>query len=75
MRPHAFTSLAALQAGLAELHRQHGGAVYHLLVLHGPNCSPLGCRCHPSFRLEELTTDNYLEGQRAERQWARETLS
>ena len=69
--PVTFRTLDALQVALAE----HGGGAFHLVVLHDPACSPLGCRCSPEFVLEPLTVDNIIAGQRAQAKWAREALS
>jgi hypothetical protein len=51
------------------------GHAVHLVVLHDDQCSGDPCRCSPEYRVEELTAETYLEGQRNEREWRRGRLS
>lgn len=51
------------------------GVAAHVMVLHDQGCSPEACRCRPEFVVKKLTPENYLEGQRAQAKWAKETLS
>ena len=69
--PKIYRTLEALTEALADCR----GHAVHLVVLHDPQCSPLGCRCQPDYVLEPLTVDNIIAGQRAQAKWAREALS
>ena len=51
------------------------GALLHLVVLHGPACSPLACRCEPECVVEPLTAQGLEHAAAAQEKWARETLS
>lgn len=51
------------------------GAAVHLVALHDDGCSPIACRCEPSFRLEPMTPENVLKGARGQKQWERETVN
>lgn len=68
IRCHSPEELAEVQLAL------HGMAV-HVMILHDDGCSPEACRCRPEFVLERLTPEGYLEGQAAQKKWAKETLS
>lgn len=69
-RPIRFGSLEELQAFLMA----HPQAA-HLVVEHGPSCSPEVCRCSPTYRLEPLTAENVQQGAQGEAKWRKESLS
>lgn len=69
---HTFTSYEAMSAWMATEGR---GKVWHVMVLHGSQCSPSACRCQPEYQVEPATEDNLVEGARLERDWARATRS
>jgi hypothetical protein len=52
-----------------------GGVPAHVVVLHGPSCSPIACRCSPAYRLEPLTPGNVRAGADSQERWSRESLS
>jgi len=51
------------------------GALLHVVLLHGPACSAVACRCAPECLVEPLTGENYRVGQAAQARWARESVS
>ncbi len=51
------------------------GHVWHMLVLHGPECSASRCVCEPWYEVRPGTVENFLEGELLQRKWVKETSS
>jgi hypothetical protein len=51
------------------------GKAWHMLILHDDGCSPARCSCQPWYEVRPLTVDNYIEGQKAQAQWVKESTS
>jgi len=60
---------------LAFLSRLPAGA-YHTVILHdGDACASGRCVCRPWYEVSDLTAENYMEGQEAERKWRKSAAS
>lgn len=71
-RRYTFTSYQAMLAFLLEQPPQ----AWHTIVLHDDGCPGFAdCHCRPDYVVEELTTDNYLEGQRLQDEFVRGNLN
>lgn len=68
-----FRDQAELAAVLAAPEFQ--GRALHVLVLHDDACTPNICVCKPEYVVEELTTDTYLAGQKAQAAWRKGATS
>jgi hypothetical protein len=73
--PRTFKTYASAQRAMAQIMRRPGRRLIHMVVLHDERCSPHACRCRPWYRLEELTTETWLRGEREQAQWERESQS
>ncbi len=72
MRPRLFKTREGYLAFLASA----PAGVYHAIILHdGDACASGRCVCQPWYRVEDMTVENYLEGQEAERQWRKGAAS
>lgn len=67
-RRYEFSTYEAMVAFLIEQPAQ----AWHALVLHDDGCPGFAaCHCRPDYVVEELTTDNYLRGQRLQAELVR----
>lgn len=51
------------------------GKALHAVVLHDNECTPTICVCEPEYILEDLTVENFTEGQKAQDDWVKKSTS